>query len=34
MSDHCGLMLKADELDWGPKLFKVVDAWQHHMGFK
>ncbi|GKV29208.1 hypothetical protein SLEP1_g38154 [Rubroshorea leprosula] len=27
ISDHCPILLKDEKIDWGPKPFKVFDAW-------
>ncbi|GKU92853.1 hypothetical protein SLEP1_g6524 [Rubroshorea leprosula] len=32
--DHCPIMVKTSVVDWGPKLFRVLDAWQQHPQFK
>ncbi|GLT39021.1 hypothetical protein SLA2020_132310 [Shorea laevis] len=28
VSDHCAIILKTTTTDWGPKPFRVLDAWQ------
>ncbi|GKV12577.1 hypothetical protein SLEP1_g23703 [Rubroshorea leprosula] len=32
--DHCAMVLKSKQTDWGPRPFRVLDAWQQHPGFK
>ncbi|GLT98630.1 hypothetical protein SLE2022_161270 [Rubroshorea leprosula] len=34
ISDHCAIGLKTRTIDWGPKPFRVLDAWQHHPEFR
>ncbi|GLU06807.1 hypothetical protein SLE2022_238000 [Rubroshorea leprosula] len=34
ISDHCAIMLKSRTTDWGPRPFRVLDAWQQHPEFK
>ncbi|GLU16530.1 hypothetical protein SLE2022_329610 [Rubroshorea leprosula] len=34
ISDHCAIVLKTRTTDWGPKPFRVLDAWQHHPEFR
>ncbi|KAL8457664.1 hypothetical protein ACS0TY_035508 [Phlomoides rotata] len=34
MSDHCHILLEIKVKDWGPKSFRLVNAWNHHPGFK
>ncbi|GKV45295.1 hypothetical protein SLEP1_g52400 [Rubroshorea leprosula] len=34
ISDHCALILTSRNIDWGPKPFRVLDAWQQHPNFK
>ncbi|GKV02903.1 hypothetical protein SLEP1_g15281 [Rubroshorea leprosula] len=34
VSDHCAIILKARNTDWGPKPFQVMDAWQQHPDFR
>ncbi|GKV27589.1 hypothetical protein SLEP1_g36748 [Rubroshorea leprosula] len=34
ISDHCAIVLKSRTSDWGPKPFRVWDAWQQHPDFK
>ncbi|GLT88941.1 hypothetical protein SLE2022_069480 [Rubroshorea leprosula] len=31
VSDHCPIMVKTVVVDWGPKPFRVLDAWQQHL---
>ncbi|XP_028055040.1 uncharacterized protein LOC114259227 [Camellia sinensis] len=33
ISDHCPRLLMEDERDWGPKLFKFINAWVPHPSF-
>ncbi|XP_068474737.1 uncharacterized protein [Phaseolus vulgaris] len=33
VSDHCALMIKSLEKDWGPKPFRTIDAWHSERGF-
>ncbi|XP_028099600.1 uncharacterized protein LOC114299127 [Camellia sinensis] len=33
VSDHCPLLLMEDERDWGPKPFRVLNAWFLHKDF-
>lgn len=33
VSDHCPLILKEGESDWGPKPFRVLDCWFDHPEF-
>jgi len=33
VSDHCALMIKCVEKDWGPKPFRSIDAWLLETGF-
>lgn len=33
VSDHCPILLKEDERDWGPKPFKFLNAWVLHPSF-
>ena len=32
-SDHCALVVKTMEKDWGPKPFRTIDAWHMERGF-
>jgi len=32
--DHCALILKEMNIDWGPKLFRCLDVWQKDVRFK
>ncbi|GKV40806.1 hypothetical protein SLEP1_g48407 [Rubroshorea leprosula] len=34
VSDHCAIILKARNTYWGPKPFRVMDAWQQHPDFR
>ncbi|GKV02020.1 hypothetical protein SLEP1_g14507 [Rubroshorea leprosula] len=34
ISDHCAVILKTRIADWGPRPFRVLDAWQQHPDFK
>ncbi|GKV39565.1 hypothetical protein SLEP1_g47323 [Rubroshorea leprosula] len=34
ISDHCAIIMKTKVTDWGPKPFRVLDAWQQHPEFK
>ncbi|GKU88310.1 hypothetical protein SLEP1_g2593 [Rubroshorea leprosula] len=34
ISDHCAIVLKSRTKDWGPRPFRVLDAWQQHPDFK
>ncbi|GKV35263.1 hypothetical protein SLEP1_g43564 [Rubroshorea leprosula] len=34
ISDHCAIVLKTRATYWGPKPFRVLDAWQHHPEFR
>ncbi|GKV32708.1 hypothetical protein SLEP1_g41295 [Rubroshorea leprosula] len=34
ISDHCAIIIKTKITDWGPKPFRVLDAWQQHLEFK
>ncbi|XP_028119190.1 uncharacterized protein LOC114316706 [Camellia sinensis] len=34
LSDHCPLLLMEDERDWGPKPFRVLNAWFLHKDFR
>ncbi|GKV03045.1 hypothetical protein SLEP1_g15411 [Rubroshorea leprosula] len=34
VSDHCPIVVKTSVADWGPKPFRVLDAWQQHPQFK
>lgn len=31
--DHCPILLKEDERDWGPKPFRFINAWVLHPMF-
>ncbi|XP_028112692.1 uncharacterized protein LOC114310798 [Camellia sinensis] len=33
ISDHCPVMIKEDERNWGPKPFKFINAWLLHPNF-
>ncbi|XP_028122358.1 uncharacterized protein LOC114319532 [Camellia sinensis] len=33
ISDHCPLLLMEDDRDWGPKPFRVINAWSLHPSF-
>jgi len=33
VSDHCALVIKSVEKDWGPKPFRTIDAWLSEKGF-
>ena len=33
VSDHCALMIKCLDKDWGPKPFRSIDAWLSEKGF-
>ncbi|GKV29207.1 hypothetical protein SLEP1_g38153 [Rubroshorea leprosula] len=34
ISDHCAIVLKSRTTNWGPRPFRVLDAWQQHLDFK
>ncbi|GLT51116.1 hypothetical protein SLA2020_245500 [Shorea laevis] len=34
VSDHCPIVVKSTVVDWGPKPFCVLDAWQQHPQFQ
>ncbi|GKV03502.1 hypothetical protein SLEP1_g15791 [Rubroshorea leprosula] len=34
VSDHYAVILKTSNADWGPKPFRVLNAWQQHPDFK
>ncbi|GLT67250.1 hypothetical protein SLA2020_395710 [Shorea laevis] len=34
VSDHCEIILKSRITYWGPKPFRVIDAWQQHPDFR
>ncbi|GKV31782.1 hypothetical protein SLEP1_g40447 [Rubroshorea leprosula] len=34
ISDHCPILLKNEQVDWGPKPFKLYDAWLENPGCK
>jgi len=34
VSDHCAIMVKSVEKDWGPKPFRSIDAWFLERGFR
>ncbi|GKV30973.1 hypothetical protein SLEP1_g39726 [Rubroshorea leprosula] len=34
VSDHCAIILKSRNTNWGPKPFQVIDAWQQHPDFR
>jgi len=34
ISDHCAVVVKNRIVDWGPKPFKVFDAWSELEGYK
>ncbi|GLU12860.1 hypothetical protein SLE2022_295180 [Rubroshorea leprosula] len=34
ISDHYAIVLKTRTVDWGPRSFRVLDAWQLHPNFK
>jgi len=34
VSDHCALVFKVSKVDWGPKPFRSLDAWQSDERFK
>jgi len=34
VSDHCALLFKDSKVDWGPKPFRSLDAWQEDSRFK
>ena len=34
MSDHCALIMKNVEVDWGPRPFRTLDVWQQDVRFK
>jgi len=33
VSDHCAIVVKSVEKDWGPKPFRTIDAWNMERGF-
>lgn len=33
VSDHCPLILKQSDADWGPRPFRVMDCWHEHPDF-
>ncbi|XP_068475131.1 uncharacterized protein [Phaseolus vulgaris] len=33
VSDHCAIMVKSLDKDWGPKPFRTIDAWFMERGF-
>ncbi|GKV18280.1 hypothetical protein SLEP1_g28685 [Rubroshorea leprosula] len=34
ISDHCAIILKSRNVDWGPKSFRALDVWQQHQEFR
>ncbi|GLU14797.1 hypothetical protein SLE2022_313450 [Rubroshorea leprosula] len=34
ISDHCAIILTSRNVDWGPKPFRVLNAWQQHPNFQ
>jgi len=34
VSDHCALVIKCLDKDWGPKSFRTIDAWHLERGFE
>ncbi|GKV31345.1 hypothetical protein SLEP1_g40041 [Rubroshorea leprosula] len=34
ISDHCAIIMTSRSVDWGPKLFCVLDVWQQRLEFK
>lgn len=34
ISDHCPILLKNEDEDWGPKPFRVFDCWFDHKDFR
>ena len=34
VSDHCAIVVKSVEKDWGPKPFRSIDAWFSERGFR
>ncbi|GLT52165.1 hypothetical protein SLA2020_255190 [Shorea laevis] len=34
LSDHCPILLKSLNTDWGPKPFRSLDCWMNHEGFE
>nr|KYP43233.1 hypothetical protein KK1_035324 [Cajanus cajan] len=34
ISDHCVVLLKFEDIDWGPKPFKVLDCWRFNPTFE
>jgi len=34
VSDHCAIVVKSVEKDWGPKPFRTIDAWFMERGFR
>ncbi|GKV26298.1 hypothetical protein SLEP1_g35629 [Rubroshorea leprosula] len=34
ISDHCAIILKSRNVDWGPKPFQALDVWQQHPEFR
>ena len=33
-SDHCPIVLRSKEIDWGPKPFRILDCWLNDKSFK
>jgi hypothetical protein len=33
LSDHCPLLLKNGDINWGPKPFRFLNAWKYQDGF-
>jgi len=33
VSDHCAIVVKSVDKDWGPKPFRSIDAWFMEKGF-
>jgi len=33
VSNHCALVVKSMDKDWGPKPFRTIDAWLSEKGF-
>jgi len=33
VSDHCAIILKHKDIDWGPRPFRTLDVWITHVGF-
>nr|KYP50454.1 hypothetical protein KK1_027706 [Cajanus cajan] len=33
VSDHCAIVLKSEDVNWGPKPFRFLNSWRHEPSY-